>query len=84
MPTGITLLENLSNFISFMVFLTSTNVIYWKENPAIFLNFVLVILTLGWVWNFRTRLPVISRLLAKLLTFPGHAKRFKEGTVSAK
>ena len=33
---------------------------------------------------FRTMLLMILRLLAKLLTFPGHLKRFKEGTVSAK
>ena len=29
-------------------------------------------------------LSVISRLLAKLMTFPGHLKRFKEDTISTK
>ena len=29
-------------------------------------------------------LSMISRLLAKLVTFPGHLERFKEGEISAK
>lgn len=27
---------------------------------------------------------IISKSLAKLVTFPGHLKRFKDGTISAK
>ena len=67
-----------------MAFLTSTNVTWWKENLAIFLNLFLIIVILGCSWNFRMMLSMISRLLAKILRLTGHLKRFKEGTISEK
>ena len=67
-----------------MALLTSNNVTCWKENFAIFLNLVLIILILRWLWNFKTMLSMTSQLLVKLLTIPVHLKRFKEGTISAK
>ena len=67
-----------------MVFLTSTNVTWWKENLAIFVNLFLIILILGRSWNLRTMLSMITQLLAKLLTLPGYLKKFKEGPISEK
>ena len=68
--------EDFSNLIYFMAFLTSTDVTLWKENLATFVNLFLIILILGWSWNFRTMLSMITRLLAKLLALPGQLKRF--------
>ena len=65
-----------------MVFLTFSDVTWWKENLAIFVNVFLIILILAWSWNFRTMVSMISQLLAKRLTLSGHLKRFKGGTIS--
>ena len=81
---GISPLEDLSELILFMTFFTFTNVTWWKGNLAIFVNLFLIILILGWPGNFRMMLSMISRLSAKLLTSPGHLKRFKEGAISEK
>ena len=46
-----------------MAFLTSTNVIYWKENLVVFLNFLFILFILGWFWDLITMLPITSRSL---------------------
>ena len=83
-PLGYCQMRTYPNLLSFMAFLTSANVTSSKGNLTIFLNLLLTILILRWLWDFRTLLSMVSRLWAKPVTFHGHLKIFKEVTISAK